>query len=145
MHLKSISKGLFCGIFYVSAFFWSCILALVFPTAGTLIAILSAVLTNVLTGILLTAAQYRVVLFQWLLSVPAGVATFWLYRTSNFVPFWLHRLYPDSVSNAGTGIAILLYMLFFCVCFLLAAAIAFFWSGRGYWHKITPAKTGANA
>ena len=66
--LKDIFKGLFCGVLFSSAFYWTLVLSFVFawvPFPVFLLMILaSALSTNAVIGLLLTSDSYRHILYK---------------------------------------------------------------------------------
>lgn len=139
--LKNILIGILCGVLFVSAFYWSLVLYLLVSNSAfyPLVLILCSLFANVLIGFLLSAESCRQILYKWLISLPAGIVTFLLYRQSNFVYYWLNRIWPGYGDlSAGGGFAAFAYLVFFCLCFLVAVAIGVYLTKRKR-HKHIPA------
>ncbi|HEX3026891.1 MAG TPA: hypothetical protein VHR42_06655 [Clostridia bacterium] len=139
--LKNILIGILCGVLFVSAFYWSLVLYLLVSNSAfyPLVLILCSLFANVLIGFLLSAESCRQILYKWLISLPAGIVTFLLYRQSNFVYYWLNRIWPGYGDlSAGGGFAAFTYLVFFCLCFLVAVAIGVYLTKRKR-HKHIPA------
>ena len=135
MNIRSTVKSLFCGVFFISAFYWSAVLTF-FITVETGAAVIPAVLicallTNVLAGFLLAADCYRNIFYQWLISLPAGIVTFFVYRETNFIYYWINRIIPGYGNlSAGGGFALSFYLVLFCLCFVVAIGIAVVFTRR---------------
>ena len=129
MNLKEIGKGILCGVLFSSCFFWSLALAFWALKVGepfSSIALLACpLLTNAILGVLLAADRDIKILYEWLVSLPVAVATFFCYREAGFVYYWVNRIDPGyGRLSAGAGFAATAYLVLFCLCFLLAAWIA---------------------
>lgn len=131
MSWKEIGKGLFCGVFFISAFFWSLVLSFLAGDGSLLVILGCALLTNALLGLLLAADRSIKIFYEWLVSLPAAVATFFCYRQTGFVYYWVNRIWPGyGRLSAGGGFAATACLVLFCLCFLLAVWIAAALTGR---------------
>lgn len=124
--LKNVFNGVACGALFVSAFFWSLIFVFVNPGVSFLPAVLvCALLTNVLTGVLLAADCRRHILYRSLIALPAGAVTFFIYRQIHFVFYWINQIWPGYGNlSAGGGFCALVCFVVFCLCVPAAAAVA---------------------
>ena len=126
MNPKEIGKGILCGVLFSSCFFWSTVPGFWASKEGepifSIVVLGCPLLTNALLGFLLAADRPgRIVLYEWLVSLPAAVATFFCYRQTGFVYYWINRIDPGyGRLSAGGGFAATVWLLFFCLCFLLA-------------------------
>lgn len=126
MNLVKVLKGILCGILYVSSFFLTAAVAFAFSDIAYCIVILSAVLTNVTIGLLMASTDHRYAFYKWLISLPAGIITYLVYRETDFLYYCLNKTYPDYGSiSAGGGFALLLYIIFYLGSFVIAAVISF--------------------
>lgn len=131
--IKEILKGLLCGVLFVSAFFWLVVLTFLIRDGSLCFAVTLgvALLTNVLLGLLLAADSYLHVFYRWLISLPAGLVTFLVYRETDFVDSWLNRIQPGyGRLSAGGSFAAMAQLVLFCLCFAAAVAVAVFRTGR---------------
>lgn len=129
MSLKNTIRSLLCGVFFISSFYWSAVLTfLISDESGSAVlsvALICALLTNVLAGFLLAADRCRDILYQWLISLPAGVITFFIYRQTDFIYYWINKISPGYGNlSAGGGFALSFYLVLFCLCFVVAILTA---------------------
>ncbi len=127
--LKNTIIGSLCGVLFISVFYWSTILTFIASKVGgfstSSVVFICALLTNVLIGFLLAADRYRNILYKWLISIPMGIITFFIYREINFIYYWINRIWPGYGNlSAGGGFAVLFYLAIFCLCFVIAIVIA---------------------
>lgn len=124
MYFIKVLKGIACGIIYISSFFWTVVLTFKYSDAAIVIVLLSAILTNVIVGLLIASESHRLALYKWLVSLPAGIITFLIYRQTNFLYYWLNKISPGYGNlSAGGGFALLFYMIFYLLSFLIAIVI----------------------
>lgn len=106
MYFVEALKSIICGIIYISSFFWTMVLTFKYSNVAIVIVLLSAILTNVIVGLLIVSESYRHALYKLLISLPAGCITFLIYRQTNFLYYWLNKIYPGYGNlSAGGGFA----------------------------------------
>ena len=137
MNLKEIAKGILCGALFSSCFFWSLVPGFWASKEGepvlSIVVFACPLLTNALLGFLLAADRpgRRIILYEWLVSLPVAVAVFFCYRQTGFVYYWVNRIDPGyGRLSAGAGFAATAWLVLFCACFPLAVWIARALTGR---------------
>lgn len=120
-----ILKGIACGIIYVSAFFWAMVLTYIHNGIAFTFVLLLLVLANVIIGLLLASESHRYAIYKWLISLPVGIITFFIYRQTNFLYDWLNRITPGYGNlTPGGGFAFLFFMVLYLMSFFIAVTIS---------------------
>jgi len=125
MNFIQVLKGIASGIIYISSFFWTVVLTFKYSDMAIIIVLLSTILTNIVVGLLMASKSHHYTFYKWLISLPAGILTFLAYRQTNFINYWLNKIYPEYGDlSAGGGFALLFYMVFYLLSFFIAITIA---------------------
>ena len=126
MDFIKVLKGMACGIVYVSSFFWTIVLTFIYIDSSPVIVLVSATLTNVIVGLLLASIRHRYAFYKWLISLPVGIITFLMYRQTNFIDYWLNKVFAGyGRLSAGGGFALLLYIMLYVFSFLIAIIVSY--------------------
>lgn len=126
MDFIKVMKGTACGIIYVSSFFWAMVLTFIHSDVSFAIAVLLLISADVVVGLLLSSESHLYAFFKWVISLPIGIVTFFVYRKTDFLYYWLNRIIPDYGNlSAGGGFALLCFGIFYLMSFSIAIIISF--------------------
>lgn len=127
MDFIKVLKGIACGIIFVSSFFCTMVFTFSHTVLSYTAALLLIVLANVIVGLLMASESYRNAFYKWLISLPACILTFLVYRKINFLYYWLNKITPGYGNlTAGGGFALLLFMMLYILSFFIAITISFY-------------------
>ncbi len=124
--IKLIIKGTVCGIFYVSSFFWSMVLTIIYLHRDYIVYIIaSATLTNIIIGLLMVSKSHLFAFYKGLISLTIGFITYWVYVKIDFVKYWINRTYSEGRLPGSNGLALFNNFVFYILGFSVAIIISF--------------------
>ncbi|QUH20350.1 hypothetical protein [Alkaliphilus sp. B6464] len=131
MDIIKVMKGMACGVIYVSSFFWTMVLTFIYIDNSFGIILLSAILTNIIVGLLIASKSHLYAFYKWLISLPVGIITFLVYRETDFVYYWLNKIMRGYGNlSAGGSFALLFYMIFYLLSFLIAIITSVYFTNQ---------------